>query len=355
ITVKGCLAVELNAAHIHSCVAPYDLVNKMRASILVLGPLLTRFGQAEIALPGGCRIGARPIDQHIEGLVAMGAIIDMDAHVLYARAPNGLQGTDFRFGIKTVTGTENLIMAACLARGTTRLRNVAMEPEIVDLANFLNTLGARVKGAGTDTIEIEGVPELKAGAYDVLPDRLETGTFLVAAAMTGGEVITRNTKPETLETVLYALSEAGATIHRGPDWISLAMTTRPKALRLITGPYPGFPTDMQAQMMALNAVAAGEGQITETIFENRFHHVHELQRMGAKLQIQGNSVLSLGGPLTGAVVKATDLRASAGLVLAALAAQGTTTIEDIGHIDRGYECIEEKFAQLGAKIHRISE
>lgn len=350
------LAIEVDASHILSYSAPYELVRTMRASILVLGPLLARFGEAEVSLPGGCAIGPRPVDLHVQGLRAMGASIVMENGYIKAKVKNRLKGAHILFETVTVTGTENLIMAAALAEGETVLKNAAREPEVQDLANFLNLLGAKIQGAGTDTIVIQGVPKLGGGEYHVLPDRIETGTYLVAAAITRGSVKLKNTRADLLEAVLQKLEEAGADIQRGEDWISLNMHNRqPKAVNLRTAPFPGFPTDMQAQFTALNAVAVGTGVITETVFENRFMHVQELRRMGAEIGVQGNAAICHGVPyLMSAPVMATDLRASASLVLAALIANGETVVDRIYHIDRGYECIEEKLKQLGAKISRIS-
>ncbi len=350
------LTIEVDASHINQYSAPYELVRTMRASILVLGPLLARFGEAQVSLPGGCAIGPRPVDLHVQGLRAMGAEISMENGYIKAQVKGRLKGAQILFETVTVTGTENLMMAASLAEGETILKNAAREPEVQDLANFLNTLGAKISGAGTDTIVIEGVPKLGGGEYFVVPDRIESGTYLVAGAITRGAVKIKNTKASLLEAVLQKLEEAGAEIERGEDWISLDMHGKqPKAVNLRTAPFPGFPTDMQAQFTALNAVASGTGVITETVFENRFMHVQELRRMGAEIGVQGNAAICHGVPyLMAAPVMATDLRASASLVLAALIANGETTVDRIYHIDRGYECIEEKLKQLGAKITRIS-
>ena len=339
---------------ISELLAPYELVKTMRASILVLGPLLARFGEAEVSLPGGCAIGSRPVNLHIQGLKAMGAEIDIEDGYIKARASR-LKGARFFFDLVSVTGTENLMMAACLADGTTVLENAAREPEIVDLAVCLTAMGARIKGAGTDTITIEGVKQLHGGSHTVIPDRIETGTFLVAAATTGGKVRLRNTVPACLDAVLEKLREAGAEVTTGDHCIELDMHgKRPHAVNLTTAPYPTFPTDMQAQFVALNTIADGTATIKETIFENRFMHVQELQRMGADIELQGNTAIVRGiDKLQGAPVMATDLRASACLVIAGLAAEGETLIERIYHLDRGYECIEEKLAQLGARISRI--
>jgi len=356
ITLDERFNIEVDSSKIHSFHAPYELVRTMRASILVLGPLLGRFGKANVSLPGGCAIGTRPVDQHLKGLTAMGADIEVENGYIKAKTKGRLQGTTIVMDLVTVTGTENIIMAAVLAEGQTILHNAAREPEVEDLANFLNTLGAKIRNAGTSTIIIDGVEELSGGNYHVLPDRIETGTYLTAATITRGKIKVKNTRPDVLESVLVKLFEAGAHIDVGPDWISLDMKgNRPRAINVSTAPYPAFPTDMQAQMMALNTVAEGTGIITETIFENRFMHVQELQRMGANVSLKGNTAICTGvDNLQGAPIMATDLRASACLVLAGLAASGQTSIDRIYHIDRGYECIEEKFSQLGAKIQRVS-
>ncbi|MDT8383355.1 MAG: UDP-N-acetylglucosamine 1-carboxyvinyltransferase [Gammaproteobacteria bacterium] len=348
------LAIETDTSTMTTYSAPYELVKTMRASILVLGPLLARFGQAEVSLPGGCAIGARPVNLHIQGLQAMGAEITVENGYIKARAKR-LKGATIVLDIVTVTGTENLMMAASLAEGTTLLENAAREPEVVDLANCLNKMGARITGAGTSTITIEGVERLNGVRYDVLPDRIETGTYLVAAAITGGRILVKDTCPATLDAVLAKLREAGAQIETGPDWISLDMQgRRPQAVDVHTAPYPAFPTDMQAQFTALNAVAEGVSTITETVFENRFMHMQELERMGAKVRLEGNTAIITGREgLTGAPVMATDLRASASLVLAGLVARGDTEVHRIYHIDRGYERIEEKLQQLGATIRRV--
>ena len=334
--------------------APYDLVKTMRASILVLGPLLARFGEAEVSLPGGCAIGSRPVNLHIQGLKAMGAEIEIEDGYIKARAGR-LKGTRFFFDLVSVTGTENLMMAASLADGTTVLENAAREPEIIDLADCLTAMGAKIAGAGTDTITIEGVRQLHGGSHTIIPDRIETGTFMVAAAATGGKVRLRNTDPAYLDAMLEKLRESGAEINTGEGCLTLDMRgRRPKAINLTTAPYPAFPTDMQAQFVALNATAAGTATVKETIFENRFMHVQELQRMGADIELQGNTAIVRGvSKLHGAPVMATDLRASACLVIAGLAAEGQTLIDRIYHLDRGYECIEEKLAQLGARIQRV--
>jgi len=354
ITLDERSNIEVNANKLESFHAPYELVRTMRASVLVLGPLLSRFGEAEVSLPGGCAIGTRPVDQHLKGLQAMGADILIENGYIKAKA-NRLRGATIVMDIITVTGTENIMMAAALAQGQTIIHNAAREPEVEDLANFLITLGAKITGAGTSTIVIDGVDRLGGGSYSVLPDRIETGTYLAAAAITCGKIKLKNTRPDFLESVLLKFEETGAMIDTGADWISLDMKgNRPRAINVSTAPYPAFPTDMQAQMMAVNTVSAGTGVITETVFENRFMHVQELQRMGANIALKGNTAICTGANhLHGAPVMATDLRASASLVLAGLAAHGETVIDRIYHIDRGYECIEEKLAQLGAQIHRI--
>jgi UDP-N-acetylglucosamine 1-carboxyvinyltransferase len=348
------MAIESDTSTMTTYSAPYELVKTMRASILVLGPLLARFGEAEVSLPGGCAIGARPVNLHIQGLQAMGADITVENGYIKAKAKR-LKGATIVLDIVTVTGTENLMMAAALADGTTVLENAAREPEVVDLANCLNKMGAKITGAGTSTVTIEGVEKLNGVRYDVLPDRIETGTYLVAAAITGGRILVKDTCPRTLDAVLAKLREAGAEIETGEDWISLDMHgKRPKAVDVHTAPYPAFPTDMQAQFTALNAVAEGVATITETVFENRFMHVQELERMGAQVRLEGNTAIITGRKgLTGAPVMATDLRASASLVLAGLVAKGDTEVHRIYHIDRGYERIEEKLQQLGATIRRV--
>jgi UDP-N-acetylglucosamine 1-carboxyvinyltransferase len=348
------LNVEVDSSAVTERRAPYELVKTMRASILVLGPLVARFGEADVSLPGGCAIGTRPVNLHVQGLEAMGASVSVENGFIRARAKR-LQGAHIVFDTVTVTGTENLMMAAALAKGETVLENAAREPEVGDVANFLNELGAKVSGAGTSVIRIEGVEELGGADYEVMPDRIETGTYLVAAAMTGGKVRLKRVAPGTLEAVIAKLQEAGAAIEIGSDWIELDMQgRRPKAVDIRTSPYPGFPTDMQAQFCALNAIAEGVGTVTETIFENRFQHILELQRMGADIQIEGNMAVCRGiDRLAAAPVMATDLRASAGLVLAGLAASGETLVDRIYHIDRGYERIEEKLHQLGAAIKRV--
>ncbi len=350
------MRIEVDASSIHDFTAPYELVKTMRASILVLGPLLARFGQADISLPGGCAIGSRPVNLHIDGLRAMGADIEVENGYIRARAKQ-LHGTRLVMDLITVTGTENLMMAATLADGQTVIENAAREPEVVDLADFLNALGADVTGAGTDTITINGVDRLVGSEYHVLPDRIETGTFLVGAAITGGHIKVRDTSPHLVDSIINKLREAGAAIECGSDWIEIDMQgRRPKAVDIHTAPYPAFPTDMQAQFTALNSIANGVGTITENVFENRFMHVHEMQRMGADIRLEGNTAICHGVErLTGAPVMATDLRASASLVLAGLVAEGETVVDRIYHIDRGYQNIEEKLAGLGAKIRRVPQ
>jgi len=355
LTVDEKSAVLIDATTLTDTEAHYDLVKTMRASILVLGPLLGKFGKADVSLPGGCAIGSRPVDLHLRGLEAMGAEIKVENGIIKATDGGGLKGAHIFLDHVTVTGTENLMMAAVLAKGTTVLENAAREPEVVDLANYLNSMGADINGMGTATITIEGVKSLHATEYNILPDRIETGTYLVAAALSRGKIKLKDTDANQLEAVLLKLEETGADIEVGDDWISLDMHGKqPKAVSIRTAPYPAFPTDMQAQFTALNSVAEGQATIVETVFENRFMHVHELQRMGANLQIEGNTVVCNGTEsLTAAPMMATDLRASASLVIAALVADGESTVERIYHIDRGYECIEEKLQQLGAKIRRV--
>lgn len=354
VTVGERMELEIDPGTIREFVAPYELVRTMRASILVLGPLLARFGRADVSLPGGCAIGSRPVDLHLQGLRAMGATIRVENGYIRARAER-LRGARIPMGLVSVTGTENLMMAATLATGETIIENAAREPEVVDLAQCLVQMGAKIKGAGSDVISIEGVERLSGTHYDVLPDRIETGTYLVAGALTGGHVKLKRTRPGMVGAVLGKLKEAGAAIASDGDWIELDMRRRrPTAVSVHTAPYPEFPTDMQAQFTALNSIAAGDGTVTETVFENRFMHVQELARMGADLQLEGNTVRTRGvQQLKGAPVMATDLRASASLVLAGLVAEGETVVDRIYHIDRGYECIEEKLAQLGAHIRRI--
>jgi UDP-N-acetylglucosamine 1-carboxyvinyltransferase len=354
VTLNEPMEVEVDASTISEFSAPYDLVKTMRASILVLGPLLARHGRADVSLPGGCAIGARPVDLHVKGLRALGAEIEIKDGYIKARAGR-LQGAHVFFDVVTVTGTENLLMAAVLAEGETVLENAAREPEVIDLANFLLSMGANIEGAGTNRIIIQGVAELAGTSYRVLPDRIEAGTFLIAAAITGGKIRVRKVEPLHLEAIIQKLGEAGAAIESGEDWVELDMQGRELlSVDFSTDPYPGFPTDMQAQFMALNCVASSTAMVTETIFENRFMHVPELQRMGADITLQGNTAIIRGvSGLRSAPVMATDLRASAGLVLAALVADGETIVDRIYHIDRGYECIEEKLRQLGANIGRL--
>ena len=354
LVVDEKMVVEADASNITSLRAPYELVKTMRASILVLGPLLARFGEAEVSMPGGCAIGSRPVNLHIKGLEAMGAEIGIKEGYVKARAGR-LKGTRIFMDMVSVTGTENIMMAATLAEGTTVIENAAREPEVVDLAKCLVTMGAKIRGAGSDEIVIEGVEALSGGYHEVIPDRIETGTYLVAAAMTGGKIKLRNVQPSHLEAVLDKLREAGAEITTGNDWVCLDRQNRElKAVNIRTAPYPAFPTDMQAQFVALNCVAQGTATITESVFENRFMHVLELQRMGANIDMRGNTAVVHGVErLTGAPVMATDLRASASLALAALVAESDTVVDRIYHIDRGYECIEEKLAQLGARIRRV--
>ena len=355
VTVDADLNVEIDAGNVTAQRAPYELVKTMRASILVLGPLVARFGAADVSLPGGCAIGARPVNLHVDGLEAMGATVNVEGGFIKARAER-LRGAHIVFDTVTVTGTENLLMAAALADGETVLENAAREPEVLDLARFLNAMGAKIEGAGSSTITVTGVEALTGTDYSVLPDRIETGTYLVGAAMTGGHIVVRSTAPDTLEAVLIKLAEAGADIHTDADTIELDMRgKRPGAVDVRTAPYPAFPTDMQAQFCALNAIADGSGTITETIFENRFQHVLELQRMGADIRLEGHTAMIRGvDSLSAAPVMATDLRASAGLVLAGLAARGETLVDRIYHVDRGYERIEEKLRQLGATINRVA-
>jgi len=344
--------VSLTASSLNNRVAPYELVKTMRASILVLGPLVARFGEARVSLPGGCAIGLRPVDQHIKGLQALGAQIDIEQGYVHAKARR-LKGSRIVMDLVTVTGTENLLMAAALAEGTTVIENAAREPEVVDLARCLIAMGANVSGQGTDVITVEGVSRLHGARYRVMPDRIETGTFLVAAAATGGEICLKDTRPDMLDSVLSKLTEAGVVVDSGPDWLRLRTNGHVGAVNIRTAPYPAFPTDMQAQFMALNAVAQGTSIMTETVFENRFMHVQELRRLGADIEVEGNTAVVRGvRALDGASVMATDLRASACLVLAGLVASGQTIVDRVYHLDRGYECIEEKLSQLGARIRR---
>jgi len=354
VTIDERMRVTVDASTISEFVAPYDLVKTMRASILVLGPLLARFGRADVSLPGGCAIGARPVNIHVAGLQQLGADIRIENGYIKARAAR-LKGARLVLESVTVTGTENLMMAATLAAGTTCIENAAREPEVLDLANFLNVIGAKISGAGTDTIVIEGVASLHGGSYEVLPDRIEAGTFLVAGAITGGRVRVRNARSEHLDAVLAKLREAGADVASGENWVEVDMRgERPRSVDIRTAPYPAFPTDMQAQFGALNTIADGIATITETIFENRFMHMLEMRRLGAQIRLEGNTAIIKGVPrLMAAPVMATDLRASASLVLAGLVAEGRTQVERIYHIDRGYECIEEKLAGLGAQIRRV--
>ncbi|MEE2766827.1 MAG: UDP-N-acetylglucosamine 1-carboxyvinyltransferase [Pseudomonadota bacterium] len=356
LVVDEKMNIEVDSSSINRFYAPYDVVKTMRASILVLGPLVARFGQANVSLPGGCAIGTRPVNLHLQGLTRMGAELSVEKGYIKARAGR-LKGCRLMLDQITVTGTENLMMAAVLAEGKTVIENAALEPEVVDLANFLNAMGARIEGAGTNVLEIQGVESLSADGlrYDILPDRIETGTYLVAAAMTGGHVKLKNVRPDILDAVLDKLEEAGADIQVAEDSIELDMKgKRPRSVSIRTAPYPAFPTDMQAQLTAMNAIADGVGIMTETVFENRFMHVQEMQRMGANIRMESNTAICTGVPrLTGAPVMATDLRASASLVLAGLVAEGETVVDRIYHIDRGYECIEEKLAQLGAVIRRV--
>jgi UDP-N-acetylglucosamine 1-carboxyvinyltransferase len=355
VVIDDQMRVEVDATTITDLHAPYELVRTMRASILVLGPMLAHFGKALVSLPGGCAIGSRPVDLHLRGLEAMGAKIEVANGYINASVKKRLHGARLVMDTVTVTGTENLMMAAALADGVTLIENAAREPEVVDLANYLNKMGAKITGAGTDTITIEGVEQLHGAKHDVIPDRIETGTYLIAAAATGGRIKVKDTAPTLLDATLQKLQEAGAKITCGEDWIELDMEgRRPKAISLRTAPYPAMPTDMQAQFTAMNTIAEGTGTIVETVFENRFMHVQEMNRMGANIEVQGNTAICRGvESLTGAPVMATDLRASASLVIAALVAKGDTVVDRIYHIDRGYECIEEKLQSLGAVIRRV--
>ena len=355
VSIDEKMRLEVDTSTLNSLTAPYDLVKTMRASILVLGPMLTRYGEANVSFPGGCAIGSRPVDLHLRGLEAMGATIEIDEGYIKARSDGRLKGAHIFMDVVSVGATENLMMAAALAEGTTVLENAAREPEIVDLANCINAWGADVQGAGTNTMTIKGVERMNGGYFKVMPDRIETGTYLAAAAATGGKVRTTKTDPSALGAVLLKLAETGAVITQGDDWIELDMQgKRPKAINLKTAPYPAFPTDMQAQLTAVNAIAEGTGTITETIFENRLMQVQELNRMGASIVVEGNTAIVTGvETLKGAPVMASDLRASAALVIAGLVAEGETVVDRIYHIDRGYECIEEKLQQLGAKIKRV--
>ncbi len=357
LTVDEKMNVQVDASAVNEYLAPYELVKTMRASILVLGPLLARYGQADVSLPGGCAIGSRPVNLHLKALKAMGADISVKNGYIKARCKRGrLQGKSLVFDTVTVTGTENILMAAVLAEGKTIIKNAAREPEVVDLANFLINMGAKISGAGTATIEVEGVADLAGGNYTVMPDRIEAGTYLTAGAITRGKVTVRRVKPDNLLSMLCKFEEAGAELSLGEDWVTLDMHgLRPQAVNISTAPYPAFPTDMQAQFMALNAIAEGASSVIENIFENRFMHVQELQRMGAHIQLNNNTAMINGVErLMGAPVMATDLRASASLILAALAAEGETHVERVYHVDRGYERIEEKLSLLGADIRRAS-
>jgi UDP-N-acetylglucosamine 1-carboxyvinyltransferase len=355
VSIDEKMRLEVDTSTLNSLTAPYELVKTMRASILVLGPMLARYGEANVSFPGGCAIGSRPVDLHLRGLEAMGASIEIDEGYIRARSDGRLKGAHILMDMVSVGATENLMMAAVLAEGTTVIDNAAREPEIVDLAACMNAWGADVQGAGSNTLTINGVEKLSGGFYKVMPDRIETGTYLAAAAATGGKVKTTQTDPGTLEAVLLKLEETGAVITQGEDWIELDMQgKRPKAISLKTAPYPAFPTDMQAQLTAVNAVAEGTGMITETIFENRLMQVQELNRMGASIIVEGNTAIVTGvETLKSAPVMASDLRASAALVIAAMVAEGETVVDRIYHIDRGYECIEEKLQQLGCKIKRV--
>lgn len=350
------LGVEVHGETVTDLTAPYELVKTMRASILVLGPLLAHYGEAHVSFPGGCAIGSRPVDLHLRGLEALGARVEIDEGYIHAYSDGGLKGAHIFMDTVTVGGTENVMMAACLAEGETVIENAAREPEIIDLANCLNAMGAKVAGAGTDTLRIQGVEKLHGCDYAVMPDRIEAGTFLVAAAATRGRVKVRDVQPVYLESVIAKLTEAGATITQGDDWVELDMQgRRPKAVSIKTAPYPGFATDMQAQITAMNTVAEGTATVKETIFENRLIQTHEMNRMGADIKIDGNTALIRGTEsLKGAPVMASDLRASASLVIAGLVAEGTTVVDRIYHIDRGYECIEEKLQSLGADIRRLA-
>jgi UDP-N-acetylglucosamine 1-carboxyvinyltransferase len=355
VSIDEKMRLEVDTSTLNSLTAPYELVKTMRASILVLGPMLARYGEANVSFPGGCAIGSRPVDLHLRGLEAMGASIEIDEGYIRARSDGRLKGAHILMDMVSVGATENLMMAAVLAEGTTVIDNAAREPEIVDLAACMNAWGADVQGAGSNTLTINGVEKLSGGFYKVMPDRIETGTYLAAAAASGGKVKTTQTDPGTLEAVLLKLEETGAVITQGEDWIELDMQgKRPKAISLKTAPYPAFPTDMQAQLTAVNAVAEGTGMITETIFENRLMQVQELNRMGASIIVEGNTAIVTGvETLKSAPVMASDLRASAALVIAAMVAEGETVVDRIYHIDRGYECIEEKLQQLGCKIKRV--
>ena len=356
VTVSGALSVEIDSTGINRFCAPYDLVKTMRASVLVLGPLLARFGQAKVSLPGGCQIGPRPVDVHIKGMQKLGAKIEIADGFIHASVAGRLQGAEIDLGKITVTGTENILMACVLAEGRSVIHKAALEPEVTDLAHFLNRAGAKISGIGTDTLVIDGVERLHSVSYSIMPDRIESGTYLVAAAMTSGHIVVKDSCPEHLTVVLDKLAEAGASIHCDGQDIMLDMHgKRPRAVDISTAPYPLMPTDMQAQFLAMNTVAEGDSVVEENVFENRFMHVPELKRMGAKLEMQGNTVKCRGVPtLKAAPVMATDLRASAALVLAGLVADGVTQVDRIYHIDRGYECIEDKFRLLNATVERVS-
>ena len=355
ISIDDSMQITVESGSLDAVTAPYDLVKTMRASILVLGPLLAKYGEANVSFPGGCAIGSRPVDLHLKGLEAMGAEIEVDQGYIKARSKGRLKGANILMDMVSVGATENLMMAAALAEGTTVIHNAAREPEIVDLAQCMNALGAKVEGYGTNTLTIYGVEQMTGGEYSIMPDRIETGTFLAAAAATRGRIKATKADPESLEAVLLKLKETGADITQGDDWIELDMKgQRPKAINLKTAPYPGFPTDMQAQLSVVNAVAEGTGRITETIFENRHMQVQELNRMGANIAVEGNTAVVTGvEQLNGAPVMASDLRASAALVIAGMVASGETAVDRIYHIDRGYECIEEKLRQVGARIRRV--
>jgi UDP-N-acetylglucosamine 1-carboxyvinyltransferase len=356
ISIDDNMQVSVEAGSLNSMTAPYDLVKTMRASILVLGPLLAKYGEANVSFPGGCAIGSRPVDLHLKGLEAMGAEIEVEQGYIKARSNGRLKGAHILMDVVSVGATENLMMAAALAEGTTVIENAAREPEIVDLARCMNTLGARVEGYGTNTLTIHGVENMTGGEYSIMPDRIETGTFLAAAAATGGKIKVTKADPTSLEAVILKLMETGAEITQGDDWIELDMKgKRPKAINLKTAPYPGFPTDMQAQLSVVNAIAIGTGRITETIFENRHMQAQELNRMGANIAVEGNTAVVTGvDRLNGAPVMSSDLRASAALVIAGMVASGETAVDRVYHIDRGYECIEEKLTQVGAKIRRVN-
>jgi UDP-N-acetylglucosamine 1-carboxyvinyltransferase len=356
ISIDDSMQITVESGSLDALTAPYDLVKTMRASILVLGPLLAKHGEANVSFPGGCAIGSRPVDLHLKGLESMGAQIEVDQGYIRAHSNGRLKGANILMDMVSVGATENLMMAAALAEGTTVIQNAAREPEIVDLAKCMNMLGAKVEGYGTNTLTIHGVEKMTGGKYSIMPDRIETGTFLAAAAATGGKIKATKADPASLEAVLLKLKETGAEITQGDDWIQLDMKgERPKAINLKTAPYPGFPTDMQAQLSVVNAVAEGTGRITETIFENRHMQVQELNRMGANIAVEGNTAVVTGvDQLNGAPVMASDLRASAALVIAGMVASGETSVDRIYHIDRGYECIEEKLSQVGARIRRVS-